>query len=315
MRAVFLDASTYGEDFDLSSLKSLPIQWTFYPTTTPDELKARIQQAEIIVTNKVKLNKETIAESKAKLICVTATGFDNIDIEEASKKGVVVSNIPSYSTPSVVQLTLTFILMLSESLLEYIEHVRRGEWAKSPIFTILDYPFFELQGKKLGIIGYGNIGREVARLAKGFGMEILIAQGSKENPDAVPLEEVLKESDFITLHIPLTDKTRDLIGEKELKMMKASSYLINVSRGGIVNEEALKDALKSKSIAGAAFDVLTKEPPEKDHPLLDPEIPNLILTPHIAWGSLESRMRSLEILEKNIQSFINGNPQNVIKPN
>jgi glycerate dehydrogenase len=314
--AVFLDAESLGKGFSLSTLNDLPLHWTFYPATSPIDVVARIETATIVVTNKVRLNKEILKQApNLKLICVSATGYDNIDLEAAKSLGIPICNIPAYSTSSVIQLTWALILALFNNLIAYAEATRKGLWQKSPQFCMLDYPITEVEGKILGIVGYGNIGKGVARCALAFGMQILIAQHtdpSRAMPGALPLEELLQKVDVVTFHLPLTSKTRNLVAAKELSLMKPYSFLVNVSRGGIVNEPDLAMALERGRLAGAALDVLSSEPPPENHPLLQKKLPNLILTPHIGWGSLESRLRLLRILKENISSFLNGKPQNKV---
>lgn len=316
-KAVFLDIDTFGKDVSLNPLKDLPLEWTFYPlTTAAAETLNRISDAEIVVSNKVLLTRNILEKSKnLKIICIAATGYNNVDLQAAEELKIPVCNIPAYSTPAVVQHTITLMLALSQNLISYAEATKSGRWQKHPMFCILDYPILELQGKKLGIIGYGILGKEVSRIAKAFGMEILIAghtSSSKTIEGSKPLEKILKEADFITLHVPLTEKTKDLISKKELDLMKPTAFLINTARGGIVNEKDLADALKNKKIAGAGVDVLSKEPPEEKNPLLQKNVPNLILTPHIAWASVEARKRSLDILIKNIKAFLEGKSQNIV---
>ena len=314
MDAAFLDTGTLATSVDV--LKELPLNWSFYKETKPDQTAQRIANATIVVSNKVLLTREILQNSPhLKLICVAATGYNNVDVVAAKSRGIKVCNIPNYSTPSVVQLTLTFILALATNIIPYVEATRAGRWQKSSLFCLLDSPIIELQGKKLGIIGYGNLGKQIATLARAFGMEILIAQHSSKKAavaGALPLEEVLKQSDFITIHTPLTPETQNLIQKKELALMKPSAFLINTARGGIVNEKDLAEALKNQRIAGAGVDVLTIEPPGKDNPLVQQDVPNLLLTPHVGWASLESRTRLLAILKDNIHSFLEGTPKNLI---
>jgi len=313
MRAVFLDAKTLGEGVSFAELQALTAQWTFFDETRPEETFKRIQGARIVVTNKVVLTREILEKSpELKLICVAATGYNNVDLVAAKEKGICVCNVPGYSTSSVVQLTIAFIFALATSLFSYGQATKEGKWQRSSLFCFLDYPIVELQGKKLGIIGYGNLGKQVAYLMQGLGMQILIAEGKSKTPGTLPVREILAHSDVITLHVPLTKETHNLIGRKELMQMKRSSFLINTARGGIVNEQELADALKEGLIAGAAVDVLSQEPPSADHPLLQDDIPNLLVTPHIGWGSLESRKRLLHTIQNNIQAFLNGSPVNLI---
>lgn len=316
MKAVFLDTDTIGQAISLEPLKKLPLKWTFYPSTSPKEINSHIQDATIAVTNKVAFTKETLEKAHSlKLIAVAATGYNIIDIDAARKKGITVCNVPAYSTPIVIQHTWAFLLALFSSLYPYVKATEEGRWQKSPQFCFLDYPIFEIQGKVLGIVGYGHIGKAVAKIATAFGMQVVIAQHSdpaKTIPGALPLKDVLQKSDAITFHTPLNAATKNLITTKELDLMKPSAFLVNVARGGVVNEADLADALKQGKIAGAALDVLSTEPPPKDHPLLQPDVPNLILTPHIAWASVEARGRLLSGIVENISSFLHGNPKNMV---
>jgi glycerate dehydrogenase len=316
MKAVFLDTQCFGSDISFDSLKTLPLDWSFFTETKPAEILQRIKNSPIVVSNKVVLTKEILKNSPhLKLICVAATGYNNVDIPVAKELGIKVCNIPDYSTPSVVQLTITFMLALATNLISYVETTRKGKWEKSDQFCILDAPIIELQGKKLGIIGYGTLGKQVGMLAQAMGMKILIAQHSSSKKiieGALPLDTVLKESDVITIHTPLTPLTQNLIQHRELKLMKPTAFLINTARGGIVNEKDLADSLKHRTIAGAGVDVLSVEPPLADNPLLQKDIPNLLLTPHVGWGSFESRMRLFEILKENIDSFLKGIPKNLL---
>jgi len=314
--AVFLDSDTLGAHFPIDALKSLPVEWTFYPKTSPSETASRISDAEIVVTNKVRISRELLEKAPhLKLICVAATGYDNIDITAAKERGVIVCNAPGYSTPHVIQVTMLFILSLFSSLVPYAEDVRAGRWQKSPLYCFLDYPLIEMKGKKIGIVGYGTIGKEVGRLCEAFGMKVLIAQHLepvRSVAGAVPLRELLPQVDVMTFHLPLNSRTRNLISAPELALMKPSAFLVNTARGGIINEADLADALCQKKIGGAALDVLSSEPPSPDNPLLQKGIPNLILTPHIAWGSSEARHRLVQMVAENIKAFLGGNPQNRI---
>lgn len=314
MLGVFLDTATFGKEYSFEQLKTLPIQWRFYENTAPSETIERLQDVSIAVTNKVVIDRSVIrALPRLKMICVVATGVNCIDIEAAREAGIAVCNVKEYSTATVSQMTVLMILSLSSSFIQYVEDVKKGRWQSENLFCFLDYPIAEVKGKKLGILGYGNLGKEVARIMSAFGMKILIVESPRTPiPGALALMEVLKQCDFFTIHTPLTKETRLLIGKEQLALMKNTAFLINVSRGEIVDEEALARALKNKTIAGAALDVLSKEPPPPNHPLLDPSIPNLILTPHIAWASSEARKTILEVTRDNIRAFLDGSPQNLI---
>ena len=313
MKAVFLDAKTLGEDISLALLHETGAEWSFFDETKAEEILKRIKGAQIVVTNKVVLTREILKNSpELKLICVAATGYNNVDLSAAKEAGILVCNIPAYSTPSVVQLTIAFIFALATSLFSYTQASKEGRWQRSSLFCCIDYPIIELQGKKLGIIGYGQLGKQVAHFMQALGMELLIAQSRTSAAEAVPLQQLLREADVVSIHVPLTKETHHLIQRKELLLMKPSSFLINTARGGIVNEQDLADALREGIIAGAGVDVLSQEPPSATHPLLQTEIPHLLLTPHIGWASLESRKRLLAILKTNIDSFLKGSPINLI---
>lgn len=316
MLGVFLDRDTVDRgDVDLSVLEQRLPQWRYYGLTSADELRERIKDAEVIISNKVVLDEAAFATApKLKLVCVAATGTNNVDMTAASRHGVAVCNVRAYATPSVVQHTFAMILSLSTNLGRYRRAVMRGEWANSPHFCLLDYPIHEIAGKTLGIVGYGELGHGVAKVAEAFGMEVLISQRPGAAPQAgrIPLHELLPQVDVLTLHCPLTPETRNLIGEKELALMKPNALLINTARGGIVDEVALANALRNNRIAGAATDVLTTEPPRNGNPLLADDVPNIIITPHTAWASVESRQRLLDQIALNIEAFLKGTPRNQV---
>lgn len=314
MKAVFLDAKTLGSGTCFALLEEMGVEWTFFDETKPQERVERIKGAQIVVTNKVVLTEEILkSSSELKLVCVAATGYNNVDLAAAKKEGILVCNVPNYSTASVVQLTIAFIFALATNLLSYTQATKEGRWQRSSLFCCLDYPIMELEGKKLGIIGYGQLGKQVAHLMQAVGMEILIAKSRTPLAEALPLEEVLTHSDVVSIHAPLTKQTHHLIQRKELLSMKRSSFLINTARGGIVNEKDLADALREGLIAGAGVDVLSQEPPPADHPLLQADVPHLLLTPHVGWGSLESRKRLLAALKTNIDAFLKGVPINLVE--
>lgn len=302
MKIVFLDSLSLGG----KNLKRFEKFGEFieYSTTSPNELQQRIEDADIVITNKVLFGKNELQYGKKlKLICIAATGVNNVDIPAANSLGIKVINVKDYSTESVAQMTMTFILNLSSSLISYND--LSGDWPKSPIFTMLKYPFFDLKGKTLGIIGYGAIGKKVEELAKSFGMKTIISQRprtEKVETGRVSFETLLKESDFITIHSPLNENTNQLFDIETLSKMKKTSFLINTARGPIVVEEDLAKALKNGIISGAAIDVMQKEPPSHDNPLLN--APNLIITPHIAWASNESLEKLLTGIENNISMFL-----------
>ena len=315
-KLVFLDANTVG-DVDLSGLKRFG-NLEVFPWTKSNEVSSRIKQADIVITNKVKIDKEAMRQAtKLKLICIAATGTDHVDLAYARKKGIVVTNVAGYSTQSVVNVTFAMFFYLLTHLRYYDNYVKTGEYAKSDIFTNLNKPFWELQGKRWGIIGLGNIGTAVARVARCFGCEVVYYSTSGKHVDKefkrVSLEELLKFADVVSIHAPLNTNTRDLITYYELKLMKKTAILLNLGRGGIVNERDLARALEEGSIASAGLDVLEREPIEKNSPLL--RIKNkekILITPHIGWASLESRKRLIDQIILNIQAFLEGKERNKI---
>lgn len=309
MRAVFLDLQSL-EDLDLSELQSCVDELVIYPATQPDEVASRIEGFDIVLANKAILSAETIAAAKQlKLICVVATGVNNVDIKAAEGAGVAVCHAVAYGVNAVAQHTLTLMLALATNLAAYDRAVQAGKWQSSPLFCLLDYPIVELAGKTLGIVGYGALGQAVAKLAEAFGMQVLISNRPGETdvkPGRIPFESLLEQVDVLSLHCPLTAQTRGLIGQSELKRMRNEAFLINVARGGIVDEIALVEALKSGEIAGAAADVLTQEPPRDGNPLLDTTLSNLIVTPHCAWGSQQAREEIIRQSVENIRDFVAG---------
>lgn len=312
MKAVFLDRATLGEDISIAPLEKLPLQWEIYKNTPQELVTDRIKEASIVVTNKVYLQKKEIEKThKLKYIAVAATGIDRVDVPSAKEKGITVSNLAAYSTKSVVQHLFTLLFALTSNLISYHTDITRGKWERSSFFSLLDHPVMEVEGKTLGIIGYGAIGQEVAKWAQTMGFNILVAKHpTKEIEGAVDKNELLRQSDFVTLHLPLNENTRYTISKKELNLMKPTAFLLNVSRGGLIREEDLLWALKEKKIQGAALDVMEKEPPDKGNPLLKQE--NLLITPHIAWASKEARKRLIDILADNINSYLEGNPKNLL---
>ncbi|TLM76582.1 D-2-hydroxyacid dehydrogenase [Microbulbifer harenosus] len=308
MRGVFLDTLTMKlEELDTSALEKVLDHWDFFESTTPDQTAERIQNADVVITNKVVLDRALIENApNLKLICVCATGTNNIDLDAAARKNIPVKNVSGYTGSSLAQHTMALLLALATRWHQYAADVKNGRWSQSPIFCRLDYPVMELAGKNLGIIGYGDLGRKVAGLGEALGMNILIAQSStgEEKPGRVALEKLVSDSDVISLHCPLTAQNSKMVNSEFLAAMKQSAFLINTARGGLVDETALADALKRGVIAGAALDVLAVEPPPADHPLLAQDIPNLIITPHNAWISRESRQRLLDGVVNNIRQWL-----------
>ncbi len=317
MTAVFLDRDSLNhDDLDFSSLQSTLADWRFYADTQPEQTASRIADAEVVVSNKVMLDEAALdAAPKLKLIAIAATGTNNVDLNVAARRGISVCNIRRYATPSVVQHVFALLLSLTRHLNDYQAAVRRGDWQRSGQFCLLDYPIRELGDLTLGIIGYGELGRAVADTAdRAFGMRVLLAQrpGGPAQPGRIALHELLPQLDVLSLHCPLTAETRGLIGREQLALMKPDALLINAARGGIVDEAALATALLGGKLGGAGIDVLSEEPPTADSPLLQQALPNLIVTPHIAWASRQSRQRLLDQLAENIAAFVAGRPQNLV---
>jgi glycerate dehydrogenase len=317
LQAAFLDTDTIDRgDLDLSGVTGLPgINWRLHGTTEPQQLDERIEGCAIVVSNKVVLDGDTLARHPAlKLIVIAATGTNNVDLQAARERGIVVCNVRGYGTPSVVQHVYALILALTTRLLEYHAAIEQGRWQRHPHFCLFDYPIRELDGKNLGIIGYGTLGRGVAAAAPAFGLNVLISQrpGGPEKSGRLRLPELLAQADILSLHCPLNEHTHNLIGAEQLALMKPDAVLINTARGGIVDEDALAAALREGRLGGAGVDVLTEEPPRNGNVLLEADIPNLIVTPHIAWASRESRQRVIDIVADNIAAYRNGQPQNLV---
>ncbi|WP_444929689.1 D-2-hydroxyacid dehydrogenase [Microbulbifer sp. SSSA002] len=307
MRGVFLDTLTMKlEELDTSALINSLDQWDFYETTSPETVAERIAEAEVIVTNKVVINRSLLAQAgKLKMICVCATGTNNIDLSAAQEFNIPVYNVKGYADASVPQHTLALILALASKWHNYHSDVLAGRWSQSEIFCLLDHPVIELSGKTLGIIGFGTLGQKVAKLGQALDMRVLVAESFRSAPaeGRTALKQLCAESDVISLHCPLTQETELLVDERFIRAMKPGALLVNTARGGLVDERALAEALRSGHLGGAALDVLSQEPPPVDHPLLDGAIPNLIITPHNAWISRESRQRLLNGVVENIVSW------------
>ena len=308
MKIVFLDTKTLGNDISLDKFETLG-EVIKYETTNPRETLQRVQDCDVVVTNKVVLSKEVIEKSNFKLICITATGTNNVDLEAASKANVEVKNVTDYSTSSVAQLTITLVLELIQKISYYKEYVESLQWSKSNLFTHIDKPFFELKNKKWGIIGLGNIGKEVAKIASAFGCEVNYYSTSGKNLNTdynnVSLEELLTTSDVITIHSPLNDTTYNLLNKTNLNLLKENAVLVNVGRGGIINEKDLSEKLDSSKSLYCGLDVVEKEPIEESNPLLNIKNKDrLILTPHIAWSSIEARTTLMNKVFDNIKSFV-----------
>ncbi|MDR3236822.1 MAG: D-2-hydroxyacid dehydrogenase [Prevotellaceae bacterium] len=309
MNIIFLDADTIGKDISFLPLEQLG-NFKVFGTTLSGELSERIKTADIIVTNKVVFGQaEMDAAPNLKLICLTATGMNNIDLAYAEKKGITVKNAVNYSTESVVQSTYASLLALLNGIVYFDHYVKSGAYSNSFIFTHFGHTFAELSGKHFGIIGLGNIGKRVAEIAVAFGTKVsYYSTSGKHTEDTYPclsLSDLLQQSDIISIHAPLNENTQNLIGYNELQQMKSTALLINMGRGGIINEEDLAKAIDKNVIGGAALDVYAHEPLPAEHPFM--HIKNkqkLILTPHVAWASTEARTRVVQLTAKNIEEFI-----------
>lgn len=316
---VFLDASTL--DMGDVSFEKFTSRWDcgFFAATSAEQLPERIRGRGVAVTNKVVFDRATLKSAAAadlKLIAIAATGTNNVDLDAARDIGLPVCNVAGYSTSAVVQHTFGCIIELASRVGAYGADVRGGEWERSPIFTLLKRRCVELAGKTLGIVGFGAIGRGVAKAAEGFGMNVIIAArpgaAGPCPPDRFPMDELLKQADVVTLHCPLTPETKGLIDARALGLMKPGAFLINAARGGIVDEAALVDALRAGRLAGAATDVLAAEPPAAGQPLIaaSREMDNLIITPHTAWAAVEARQRLINEIAENVAAFESGDERN-----
>ena len=309
---VFLDRGTVTVPFRKPGIAH---EWLDYERTAPEETVERLRGATIVVTNKVKFREaELAALPDLKLIAITATGYDNVDLTACKKHGVLVANVPGYARQSVPEHVMMLILALRRNLPAYQKAIRDGRWQISPQPTVNDIPVEDLHGTTLGLIGYGNLAKGVEKLARAFGMEVLISErkGGTARSGRFLFEDVLKRADVVSLHVPLNDQTRNLIGAAELALMKRTALLINTARGGVVDEVALAAALREGRLGGAGVDVLSSEPPREGNPLLDLHLPNLIVTPHIAWTSRQAQETLAEEVIKNIEAFAAGKPRNVV---
>lgn len=310
-KIVFLDSATVIAEVRPPTFAH---EWQAYPSTTTDQVVARLHDATVAITNKVLLRRESLQQlPKLKMVAIAATGTDNVDIEYCREHGIVVSNIRNYSVHTVPEHVFMLMLALRRNLLAFHADVRRGEWQKAAQFCLFTHPVRDLHATTLGIMGQGAIGKAVEKIALAFGMKVLFAEhkgAAAVRPGYTAFETVLRESDVITLHLPLKEQTRHLIGTAEFELMRPHALLINTARGGLVDESALLDALRSGRIGGAGFDVLAKEPPTAGHPLLDLDLPNFILTPHIAWSGRAAMQTLADQLIDNIEAFVAGTPNN-----
>lgn len=316
MKAVFLDYATMGPDLDLKPLRDLFDDLAIFDETSDEQMIERLRDVEFAFTNKIRFSEKLLQEaSKLRFIGLTATGTDNIDLVTARANGIAVANIRAYCTQSVVEHVLGTLLMLTHNLHSYDESVRAGEWQASQDFCMLTHPVRELAAMTMGIVGYGELGQGVARIAQAFGMDVLVsARPGDTDPgdDRVAFDQVLAAADVISLHCPLNEATRNLFNPATFVQMKPGSILINTARGALVDSAALVAALESGHLAGAAIDVLAKEPPRDGDPLLDYTGTNLIVTPHIAWATNEARQNAIDELAANAAAFIAGEQRNRI---
>ncbi len=315
MKAVFLDLATYKQgDEHVDLLNAAHDNWVLYDGSTPDELVERMSGAELVITNKCKLTREVIeACPDLKIIIAGATGVDNIDVQAAKDKGVIVCNVRGYSTSAVAQYVFAGILTLLNSCSKYDALVKSGAWQNNQKFCLLDYDMIELSGKTIGLVGYGDIAGAVEKIALAFDMHVLRSErkgASDIRPGRAAFDDVIRNADILSLHCPLNDDTRGLIGEEELSLMKDTAILVNAARGGVADEQALADAVRDQEISGAVVDVVSQEPPRDGNPLLDPDLERVIITPHCAWASVEARLRLFEQVKEIIASYKAGAPIN-----
>jgi len=321
VKAAFLDFDSLGPaDIDTAALTATLPGIALHPWTAPEDLAARIADRQVLLVNKVRLDRETLRLAPAlRLVCLAATGTDNVDLAAARERGVAVCNIRNYATPSVVQHTFGLLLALTLRLPEYQTLVAAGAWQRSRDFCLLDYPVRELAGRRFGIVGYGHLGRAVAAVARALGMEVVASRSLRSDGasavataevERLPLPELLRTADVVSLHCPLTDATRHLINGQTLALMRPDAVLLNTARGGLVDGAALVAALQQGRLGGAGIDVLPEEPPTGGDPLLAARLPNLIVTPHVAWAARESRQRALDEVVANVRDFLAGGRRN-----
>lgn len=317
MKIVLMESSSLGEDIDLSGFDTLG-EISNHKKGSSIENAERIKDADIIVCNKIPMNEELLENAaNLKLICLTATGTNNVDFKYTNNRGIKVANVKGYSTESVAQHTFAMLFYVYEHLAGYDNYVKSGEYSKSEVFSFFDFKFNELHGKTWGIIGLGTIGRKVAQIAGAFGCRVIYYSTSGKNNDdkleRKSLDELLEESDIISIHAPLNDNTMNLISEREFNLMKKNAVILNLGRGKIIDEQALYDALNENKIMGACLDVLSEEPINKENPLLKFKDSNrLLITPHIGWGTVEARQRCVDEVVENIKAFLEGKERNIV---
>ena len=315
MKCVIVDGFWLPEpEESLAALRQICGEVEFYERTAPGEVVSRLADAEVVVSNKVVIDRGVMEQlPRLRYVGVAATGYNMVDLEEAARRGIVVTNVPAYSTDSVAQTVFAMILDFCQQVAGHSAAVHQGAWSASPVFSFWHIPLVELAGKTLGIVGLGAIGLKVAEIGHAFGMKVIgCSRRHKENlPEYIcqtDLESVFRESDFLSMHCPLNEESRAMVNRERLAWMKSTAVLGNTSRGGVIDEEALAEALRERRIAGAAADVLSTEPPPADNPLVN--TPDMVLTPHFAWATVEARRRLFKVISGNIAAFLAGNPVN-----
>lgn len=317
MKLVVLERNSVGTDVDVSCFERFG-EVEYYPNTVAENTAERVKDADVIIANKAPMNENTLKDApNVKLICLFATGFDNVDLAYCKNRGIKVANVVNYSTSAVVQHTLLLALSLEEKLVHYDNYVKSGEYGAQNRFSNFDRPFREFEGKTWGIVGMGNIGRGVAKVAQALGCKVIFYSASGKSTcteyERVEFDVLLAQSDILSLHCPLSDRTRGLINKEAFSKMKESAILVNVARGPVVDTQALYEALTQGQIAAAGLDVLEKEPISRDNPLNEiKDSTKLIITPHMAWASTEARMRLVDEVAKNIQAFLDGEDRNIV---
>lgn len=317
MKLAVLERNSAGTDIDISALEKFG-EVTYYPNTSAENTAERVKDLDIVIANKAPLNESTLKDApNVKLICLFATGYDNVDLEYCKSRGIKVANVVNYCSSAVAQHTMLLALALSEKLAHYDDFVKSGAYSAQSFFSNFDRAFNELEGKTWGIVGMGNIGHRVASIAQAFGCRIIFYSASGKSTcteyERVEFDTLLKESDILSLHCPLSDRTRNLINKDAFDKMKKSAILINVARGPVINTQDLYQALTDETIAAAGLDVLEKEPMEQSNPLSQiKDSTKLIITPHMSWASIEARTRLIEEVVKNIEAFLNGENRNIV---
>jgi glycerate dehydrogenase len=310
---VFLERNTFNVSFPKPAFEH---EWLDFDETSPDQIVARLADATIAICNKLALRADTLSQlPKLQLIAVAATGVDNVDLDYCRRHNIAVCNTRGYAVNSLPEHALMLMLALRRNLIAYRADVNAGRWHEARKFCLLDHPIEDLKESTLGIIGFGALGRSMAELGRAIGMDVIVAErktAASIRPDRVSFNEVLSRSDVISLHCPLTEETKNLIGAGELQQMKPNAILMNTARGGLIDDHALLDALQNGRLAGAGIDVLRNEPPREGNPLLDVDLPNLIVTPHNAWASRQAMQTLADQLIVNLEAFVRGEPRNLV---